>query len=91
MAHPSAQPSPTDLTLAHPSPHPSPMTSPQVNEYTWLPGSRMWDTDEVRGLQLDMDKPPMSNLVCLEHFCPAWAGEEEPTELQESTLRGPEK
>ena len=69
------------------SPQPTPLTSPQVNMYTWLPASRMWDEDEVRCLQLDMDKPPMSNLVCLDNFCPAWTGEEEPTEMQGRALK----
>ena len=46
----------------------------------------MWDKDEVRGLQLDMDRPPMCNLVCLDHFWPAWPGEEEPLEMQERVL-----
>ena len=69
------------------SPHPTPLTSPQVDMYTWLPASRMWDEDEVRCLQLDMDKPPMSNLVCLDNFCPACTGEEEPTEMQGRALK----
>jgi len=55
------------------SPQPRPLTIPQVNVYGWLPASSTWDQDKVRGLQL----------VCLDNFCPAWAGEEEPMDMLE--------
>jgi hypothetical protein len=85
---PSPRTRPRELSMEeHGSPQvtplPSPLTSPQDIMYDRLPASRMWDINEVQGLRLDMDKPPMSNLVCIDHFCPAWAGEEEPIEMQE--------
>ena len=68
----------------HGSPQPSPPGPQPGYEYDQLPASRSWDNNEVVALQLDMTKPPRCNLICFHHFCPDWAGEEEPDEMQES-------
>ena len=55
-------------------------------EYQHLPASRSWDTDETFALQLDRSKPPRCNLVCIHHFCPDLAGEDEPHQMEETRL-----
>ena len=71
------------------SPQPSPPALQLDYEHQQLPASRSWDDDEIGALQLDMTKPPRCNLICLHHFCPDWAGEEEPDQMQESQLPRP--
>ena len=39
--------------------------------------------------RLDMTKPPRCNLICFHHFCPDWAGEEEPDQMEEIRLPRP--
>ena len=58
-------------------------------EYQEMPASRSQDDDEIAALQLDMTKPPRCNLICLHHFCPDWAREEEPDRMQESQFPRP--
>ena len=55
-------------------------------EYQHLPASRSWDTDEIDALQLDRSRPPRCNLVCIHHFCPDLAGEDEPDQMEETRL-----
>ena len=96
---------PRELSMGDPgsrqhTPQPSPQPSPPAlqpdqptaftdYEYQQLPASRSWDSDEIAALQLDMTKPPRCNLICFHHFCPDWAGEEEPDQMQESQLPRP--
>ena len=47
------------------------------------------DSHEINALQLDMTKPPRCNLICFHHFCPDWAGEEEPDQMEEIRLPRP--
>ena len=72
---PSPQPSPPAL-------QPNRSTDSTAHMYEQLPASRSWDTDEVSALMLDLTKAPRSNLICFQHFCPDWAGEEEPDQMQ---------
>ena len=83
------------LTL-QPSPQSSPpalhhdqSTNVTNYEYQQLPASRSWDSNEIDALQLDMTKPPRCNLICFHHFCPDWAGEEEPDQMEEIRLPRP--
>ena len=76
-----------------PSPVPSPPSSPLNQttndlafEYQQLPASRDWDSNEIAAMQVDWSKPPRCNLVCIHHFCPQWAGEEEPDQMEEVRL-----
>ena len=55
-------------------------------EHQHLPASRSWDTDEIDALQLDRSRPPRCNLVCIHHFCPDLAGEDEPDQMEETRL-----
>ena len=55
-------------------------------EHQHLPASRSWDIDEIDALQLDRSKPPRCNLVCIHHFCPDLAGEDEPDQMEETRL-----
>ena len=57
-------------------------------EFHHLPASRTWDTDEVLALQLDRARPPRQNLICIGHFCPDMAGEDEPAQMEETPLVG---
>ena len=75
------------------TPHPSPpalqldlSTDATDYEYQQLPASRSWDSNEIDALQLDRSRPPPCNLVCFHHFCPEWAGEEEPDQMEEVRL-----
>ena len=91
-------PSSRQLT-PHPSPPPleieidrfGPFDAPAAEyhdapEHQHLPASRSWDTDEIDALQLDRSKPPRCNLVCIHHFCPDLAGEDEPVQMEETWL-----
>ena len=96
---------PRELSMEDPgsrqlTPQPSPQPSPPAlqpdqptgvtdYEYQQLPASRSWDDNEITALQLDLTKAPRSNLICFHHFCPDWAGEEEPDQMQESKLPRP--
>ena len=96
---------PRELSMGDPgsrqlTPQPSPQPSPPAlqpdqptgftdYEYQQLPASRSWDDDEIAALQLDLTKAPRCNLICFHHFCPDWAGEEEPDQMQESKLPRP--
>ena len=55
-------------------------------EFQHLPASRSWDTNEIVALQLDRSRPPRCNLICIHHFCPEMAGEDEPTQMEETPL-----
>ena len=55
-------------------------------EFMHLPASRTWDTDEILALQLDRARPPRQNLICISHFCPDMAGEDEPAQMEETPL-----
>ena len=55
-------------------------------EFQHLPASRTWDTDEILALQLDRAQPPRRNLICINYFNPDMAGEDEPTQMEESRL-----
>ena len=55
-------------------------------EFQHLPASRTWDTNEIVALQLDRAQPPRCNLICIHHFCPDMAGEDEPTQMEETPL-----
>ena len=79
---PSPQPSPPAL-------QPDQSTGFTDYEYQQLPASRSWDDNEITALQLDLTKAPRCNLICFHHFCPDWAGEEEPDQMQESKLPRP--
>ena len=59
---------------------------PTDHGYEQLPASRDWDADEIAAMQVDWSQPPRCNLVCFHHFCPEWAGEEEPDLMEEATL-----
>ena len=50
-------------------------------EYQHLPASRSWDQDEIDALRMDC-----CNLVCIHHFCPDLAGEDEPDQMEEIRL-----
>ena len=76
------QPSPPALQLDQ-------STDATDYEYQQLPASRSWDSNEIDALQLDMTKPPRCNLICFHHFCPDWAGEDEPDQLEEIRLPRP--
>ena len=52
----------------------------------WVPASRSWYVDEIVALQLDRSRPPRCNLICIHHFCPDMAGEDEPTQMEETRL-----
>ena len=96
---------PRELSMGDPgsrqlTPQPSPQPSPPAlqpdqstgftdYEYQQLPASRSWDDNEITALQLDLTKVPRCNLICFHHFCPDWAGEEEPDQMQESKLPRP--
>jgi hypothetical protein len=51
-----------------------------------LPASRSWDRDEINALRMDWSSPPRCNLVCIHHFCPNLAGEDEPNQREEIRL-----
>ena len=55
-------------------------------EFQHLPASRTWDTDEILALQLDRAQPQRRNLICINYFSPDMAGEDEPTQMEESRL-----
>ena len=55
-------------------------------EYQHLPASRSWDRDEIDALRMDWSRPPRCNLVCIHHFCPDLAGEDEPDKMEEIRL-----
>jgi hypothetical protein len=55
-------------------------------EFQHLPASRTWDADEIFALKLDRAQPPRRNLICITHFCPDMAGEDEPTQMEENRL-----
>jgi hypothetical protein len=55
-------------------------------EYQHLPASRSWDQDEIDALRMDWSSPPCCNLVCIHHFCPDLAGEDEPDQMEEIRL-----
>ena len=59
---------------------------PTDYEYEQLPASRDWDANEIAAMQVDWSQPPRCNLVCFHHFCPEWAGEEEPDQMEEARL-----
>ena len=92
---------PRELSMGDPgsrqhTPQPSPQPSPPARQpaftdhkYQQLPASRSWDDDKIAALQLDLTKAPRCNLICFHHFCPDWAGEEEPDQMQESKLPRP--
>ena len=69
---------------------------PEVNGHTaakqplkiWV-RLKSWDNNEINALQLDMTQPPRCNPICFHHFCPDWAREEEPDEMQESHFPRP--
>ena len=83
---------PTPQATPQSTPQVSPQSSPKPegpgSEFLWLPASRAWDTDEVFNLQLDLNRPPRCNLVCIHQFCPSLAGEEEPEQMMQKALRG---
>jgi hypothetical protein len=95
---PSPQPSPpashlnqsTDadpLAFDYPDALASDYQQPPTNyEYEQLPASRDWDNNEIAAMQVDWSRPPRCNLVCFHHFCPEWAGEEEPDQMEEVSL-----
>ena len=92
---------PRELSMGDPgsrqlTPQPSPpalhldqSTDATDYEYQQLPASRSWDSNEIAALQLDMTKPPRCNLICFHHFCPDWAGEDEPDQMEEIRLARP--
>ena len=92
---------PRELSMGDPgsrqlTPQPSPLalqldqsTDAMDYEYQQLPASRSWDSNEIAALKLDMTKPPRCNLICFHHFCPDWAGEEEPDQMEEIRLPRP--
>ena len=55
-------------------------------EFRHLPASRTWDTDEILAMQLDRARPPRLNLICISHFCPDMAGEDEPGKMEDTPL-----
>ena len=55
-------------------------------EYQHLPASRSWDQDEINAQRMDWSSPPRCNLVCIHHFCPNLAGEDEPDQMEEIRL-----
>ena len=92
---------PRELSMGDPgsrqlAPHPSPPSlridqfdqfgPPEAPEFQHLPASRSWDTNEINAMQLDRSKPPRCNLVCIHHFCPDLAGEDEPDQMEETRL-----
>ena len=92
---------PRELSMGDPgsrqlTPQPSPpglhldqSTDTTNFEYQQLPASRSWDSNEIAAMQVDWSRPPRCNLVCFHHFCPEWAREEEPDQMEEIRLPRP--
>ena len=64
-------------------------TLEEAPEYQDLPASRSWDQNKIDALWMDWSSPPCCNLICIHHFCPDLAGEDEPDQMEEIRLPRP--
>ena len=85
---------PRELSMGDPgsrqlTPQPSPPALQLDRRHGLRVPAAARDSHEINALQLDMTKPPRCNLICFHHFCPDWAGEEEPDQMEEIRLPRP--